>query len=111
MAGQTLTDAAAGIIWLRLASAEASLGSNLPLLHQSLLQSYPQTVVAAVAPELKAGLTVWGHTPSAMAMMERIKSRFDPHHLLNPDRYLFSGAQLPLAIAGEQPKTVEVEAS
>jgi glycolate oxidase FAD binding subunit len=106
-----LTDAASGIIWLRLAAAAETLATGLPQLHRKLLQSYPQTVVAAAAPELKVGLSVWGQAPNALALMARIKSQFDPHHLLNPDRYLFNRSPLPLAVAGRQSEAREREAS
>jgi D-lactate dehydrogenase (cytochrome) len=111
LASQTLTDAASGIIWLRLAAAAETLATGLPQLHRKLLQSYPQTVVAAAAPELKVGLSVWGQAPNALALMARIKSQFDPHHLLNPDRYLFNRSPLPLAVAGRQSEAREREAS
>ncbi|HMR64321.1 MAG TPA: FAD-linked oxidase C-terminal domain-containing protein [Anaerolineae bacterium] len=109
LAGQTLTDAASGIIWLRLTAAEETMVAGLPRLHEKLLQRYPQTVIGAAPPELKAGLSIWGQPPNALALMRRIKSQFDPHHLLNPARYLFSPASLPQAVAGEQSKSVEVE--
>jgi glycolate oxidase FAD binding subunit len=88
LAAQTLVDAANGIIWLKLAAGDKALADGLPRLHQELLQSWPQTVIAAAAPELKQNLAVWGTPPSAIDLMQRIRRTFDPQQLLNPGRFL-----------------------
>jgi D-lactate dehydrogenase (cytochrome) len=88
LAARTLADAATGVIWLRLAPAEKPVSGSLSALQWRLLQDWPQTIVAAAGPELKADLAVWGEPPDALKVMARIKSRFDPQNLLNPGRYL-----------------------
>jgi D-lactate dehydrogenase (cytochrome) len=85
----TLTDAALGVLWLRVRANHNSLATRLPELHHHLCQQWPQTVVAACPMELKNELTVWGQPPPAWALMKTIKTRFDPGNLLNPNRYLF----------------------
>jgi glycolate oxidase FAD binding subunit len=38
----------------------------------------------------KQQLDSWGYSGNALSMMQRIKSQFDPHHLLNPGRFVGS---------------------
>ncbi|MDH7499636.1 MAG: FAD-linked oxidase C-terminal domain-containing protein, partial [candidate division NC10 bacterium] len=37
---------------------------------------------------LKEGMDVWGTGGKAVALMSRLKNRFDPQGVLNPGRYL-----------------------
>ena len=84
----TLTDAANGIIWLRVQHAAEQLAQALPPFVACLQQQWPQTVVAAAAPEVKQTLDVWGRPPNALSLMQRIRHKFDPQEMLNKDRYL-----------------------
>lgn len=84
----TLVDAAAGVVWLRVATQAGSLADQLPKLHQQLTAHWPQSVVAACPPAAKRSFTVWGEPPQAIKVMQRIKQRFDPQNLLNPGRYI-----------------------
>jgi len=84
----SLVDAASGVIWVRVQAEAGQLAENLAPLQQQLLAVAPQTVIAACPPELKPGLNVWGRPPKAAALMQRIRNRFDPLHILNPKRYL-----------------------
>ncbi len=77
-----LADAASGVIWLRLG------GDNLAAQHSLLLARWPQTVVAAAAPEIKPGVAGWGRPPQALAVMQRLRNAFDPQGILNAGRYL-----------------------
>lgn len=83
-----LTDAALGVIWLRLTAPAEHLAANLPILQQQLQQRWPQTVVAACPPKLKAQLNIWGQAPAALKLMQTIKQRFDAPNLLNPGRFV-----------------------
>ncbi len=94
LAPHTLTDAANGIIWLRLTAGDEALNHGLPALHKQLLQQWPQTIIAAAPPELKNNLSVWGQPPHALNLMQRIKTRFDPQGVLNPGRYLVDSERL-----------------
>jgi glycolate oxidase FAD binding subunit len=89
LTGETLTDAATGVVWLRLRAEAGDLANRLPGLHRQLTQRWPQTIVAACASKVKNGLKVWGAPPAAISLMQTIKRQFDPHHLLNPNRFLF----------------------
>ena len=44
-------------------------------------------VLRCAAPEVKAGLDVWGPVP-ALALMRRLKDEFDPQHRLSPGRFV-----------------------
>jgi glycolate oxidase FAD binding subunit len=47
---------------------------------------------AVVVASKLAGLTphiVWGGRTEAIVLLERIKQKFDPHHILNPGRFVF----------------------
>ena len=35
-----------------------------------------------------AGLDPWGAPPSSLALMQRLKDRWDPAHILNPHAFL-----------------------
>ena len=45
-------------------------------------------VVEGCHPSVKAQMDVWGDAPEAMALMRRVKEQLDPHHLLNPGRFV-----------------------
>jgi D-lactate dehydrogenase (cytochrome) len=88
LSAQTLTDAGAGVIWLKLSGGNQPLADSLAALHPHLLARWPQTVVAAAAPEVKQAVRVWGAEPAASGLMRRIKAQFDPQNLLNRGVYL-----------------------
>ncbi len=39
-------------------------------------------------PALKAAFDVWGPSPQGMSIMQNLKQTFDPHHILNPGRFV-----------------------
>ncbi|ABW27744.1 FAD-binding oxidoreductase [Acaryochloris marina] len=39
-------------------------------------------------PVLKRSLDVWGYPGNALASMKQLKQQFDPHNILNPDRFV-----------------------
>jgi glycolate oxidase FAD binding subunit len=45
-------------------------------------------VIAAAPGELHAAIDPWGPAPSAFAVMQRLKQRFDPERRLNPGRFV-----------------------
>jgi glycolate oxidase FAD binding subunit len=89
LSSTVLADAALGVVWLRLRADMRDFAARLPALQPQLSRRWPQTVVAACAVELKAGLNIWGSPPATLGLMQTIKRQFDPHGLLNPGRYLF----------------------
>ncbi len=40
------------------------------------------------APALKTAFDVWGPSPQGMSIMQNLKQTFDPHHILNPGRFV-----------------------
>ena len=40
------------------------------------------------SPALKAAFDVWGPSPQGMSIMQNLKQTFDPHHILNPGRFV-----------------------
>lgn len=45
-------------------------------------------VVEAAPPELRSSVDAWGPAPSGLAIMQGLKQRFDPEHVLNPGRFI-----------------------
>lgn len=57
------------------------------------LRSYCQNAqgfltVLDAPPALKRSLDVWGYPGNALASMKQLKQQFDPHNILNPDRFV-----------------------
>lgn len=76
--------ALSGLAYLRLRGEQSALAAW----HAALLAAWPQLVVLAGPPELRAKLPIWGHEGNNLALMRRIRQEFDPDGLLNPGRYL-----------------------
>lgn len=56
---------------------------------RELTSSLKGSLVIEDAPrELKSGIDVWGDMGSALPLMKRIKSSFDPRGILNPGRFI-----------------------
>ncbi len=83
-----LADAANGIIWAKVRSSRAGSSETSANLIAKWAQRWPQLTVAAAGADLKESTPVWGAAPAALALMERIKARFDAQNLLNPGRFL-----------------------
>jgi glycolate oxidase FAD binding subunit len=84
-----IADLVTGTIWL------ASLANKSPASHFADLISLAQqhhghAVMFAAAPELKAGIEVWGPSARSHPLMREIKQQFDPKGLLNPGRFIGS---------------------
>jgi glycolate oxidase FAD binding subunit len=45
-------------------------------------------IVTGGAAQLPAGYDAWGDVGPALAIMQRIKERFDPNGILNPGRFV-----------------------
>lgn len=44
--------------------------------------------VLEAPPALKRSFDLWGYTGNALASMQQLKQHFDPHNILNPDRFV-----------------------
>jgi len=76
-----------GTIWVSLDATPTSAAwferlSTLAGNHQG------HAVMTAAPPQFKAGLDVWGPAPPSLPLMREIKEQFDPHHILNPGRFI-----------------------
>ena len=77
-----------GIGTLRLTGeveALQSLAAKMRL-HCETHQGYLSLLAAPL--EIKQSLEVWGYPGNAIAPMQKLKAQFDPHHLLNPGRFV-----------------------
>lgn len=105
-----LSDLATGTLWLRLSEADDALAPGMPvgdsaaegeavgrallyatalrLTLEALIRRYRLVTTLACPAQLKAGLAVWGADPSGLDLMREVKRRFDPHHRLNPGRFV-----------------------
>jgi D-lactate dehydrogenase (cytochrome) len=84
----SLADAGVGTLWIRVEGPDSSPERALASLLARLRREWPQTVLAAAADAAKESFSVWGAAPEGLHLMERIRHRFDPAGLLNPQRYL-----------------------
>jgi glycolate oxidase FAD binding subunit len=54
----------------------------------SIVREGGNLVVMSALPTLKAAVDVWGSVGNALAIMQELKQRFDPHRMLNPGRFV-----------------------
>ncbi len=76
-----------GLIYVRVTGAGAALPAAVDALRQRASGRRGSLVVQSAPPALARQLDVWGPAP-ALAMMRRLKDRFDPHVTLNPGRFV-----------------------
>ncbi|MBA2311240.1 MAG: FAD-binding oxidoreductase [Actinobacteria bacterium] len=88
--GATLVGRAGlGISWLSLPASEPN--TLISAIEEMRSELSPRACVLLDAPEeVRAGVDVWGreHDEGALALMRRVKSRFDPAGLCSPGRFL-----------------------
>lgn len=51
-------------------------------------QAHGFLTVLEAPPELKQTVDIWGYAGNALASMQQLKQQFDPHKILNPDRFV-----------------------
>lgn len=101
-----LADAANGVLWLRVTAPAVQASTMIARWRLR----WPQTIVAAASEAVKAQLHLWGATPAALSVMQRLKQHFDPQGILNAGRDLVSASLLHAAAQAAEPKTVKREA-
>ncbi|OFX33061.1 MAG: hypothetical protein A2Z07_00710 [Armatimonadetes bacterium RBG_16_67_12] len=84
-----VVDLGTGTVWIGF-DAATSAASALPGL-RALVERVSGNLLAARAPrEVKALADVWSPSPPprALEIMRDLKQSFDPHHILNPGRFV-----------------------
>jgi FAD/FMN-containing dehydrogenase len=70
------------------ASAETSeVASAVEKVRQQVMEAGGRLVVESAPADVKRLLDVWGPPTGPVALMQQLKDRLDPHHLLNRGRY------------------------
>jgi glycolate oxidase FAD binding subunit len=80
-------DASMGTIWLVFPANKATL-ARFSEIERMAREWRGHAVVFSAPAALKAAVDVWGTSPPTLSLMREIKSRFDPHELLNPGRFV-----------------------
>lgn len=76
-----------GLLDVRLEGAEPAIAAGA--IRELRTTVRPGHVIVLAAPlEVKREIDVWGPTGDSIDLMRRVKDRFDPHHLLNPGRFV-----------------------
>lgn len=83
----TLAHCGSGTVWVAM-MADPSCVQWFSKLISVAQEHGGHAVMAAATPALKKGVDVWGPPPPSLDIMREIKRRFDPHDLLNPDRFV-----------------------
>jgi glycolate oxidase FAD binding subunit len=76
-----------GIVHARLHGTPEALITAIATLRQQAMARQGSLVVTQVLPSLAQQLDIWGPVPS-LAIMQQLKSRFDPQSTLNPGRFV-----------------------
>jgi glycolate oxidase FAD binding subunit len=82
-----ISDALAGVIWIR-AAAQQGAAEQFARIGALARAQGGHAIMLGAPPEIKNSVDVWGAAPPAVSLMREIKRRFDPHHLLNPGRFV-----------------------
>jgi glycolate oxidase FAD binding subunit len=80
-------DTTAGVIWVE-ALPNRGAAAQFPKLIALAQQQRGHALMFAAPLELKQAIDVWGPSAPTLALMREIKRQFDPHGILNPDRFL-----------------------
>jgi glycolate oxidase FAD binding subunit len=82
-------DGSRSCLWYPLVGAALSGAERIDPAQVARLRGRLTTVIVERAPLAdRAGLDAWGPPPPSFAIMERLKSRFDPDRLCNPGRFV-----------------------
>jgi glycolate oxidase FAD binding subunit len=84
--GSLVGRAALGLSWVELPAGPGNLPGRVEELRRDLA---PFSCTVLDAPdEVRNKVDVWGHDPSALAVMRRLKGRFDPAGVCNPGLFV-----------------------
>jgi glycolate oxidase FAD binding subunit len=84
--GSLVGRAALGLSWVDLPARPGDLAGRVEELRRDLTP-FPCTVLDA-PDEVRSKVDVWGHDPSAVALMRRLKGSFDPAGVCNPGMFV-----------------------
>ena len=87
-AGPLCIDYAAGHVYLRVVATATATAEQLADLRRTALGMDGYAVLLETHAARAAGLDPWGAPPSSRALMQRLKDRWDPAHILNPHAFL-----------------------
>ncbi|MBV9705825.1 MAG: FAD-binding oxidoreductase [Chloroflexi bacterium] len=76
-----------GLVFVHLCGDDAALVTAIRELRQVATAARGSLIVVEAPPELMQQLDAWGPSP-ALAVMRRLKTRFDPHSTLNAGRFV-----------------------
>jgi glycolate oxidase FAD binding subunit len=84
-----VVDLGTGTIWIGFDDVRMA-SQALPSLRGLVAREGGNLLAARVPPEAKALADVWSPTPPprVLEIMRRLKQSFDPHHILNPGRFV-----------------------
>lgn len=85
--GKIYAGSGLGIVQLPIGSSSESSQVLLALRQFCQTQGGFFTVLAA-PPDLKQKIDLWGYPGNALPIMQRLKTQFDPEHLLSPHRFV-----------------------
>jgi glycolate oxidase FAD binding subunit len=86
---ETIVDVMNGDVIARVSDLDArALGAKLEAFDDALHAAHPPSRTIGGAHPLRTQLQVWGAVPDAIALMRRLKQRFDPAGTFNPGRFV-----------------------
>ncbi len=90
LAAAVAAHAGTGVVWVGwpAVSEPAAVRPAVEQLRRAVAAYDGSVVVAAAPPAVKAGMDVWGPVGDALALMRRVKERFDPESRLSPGRFV-----------------------
>ncbi len=91
LASATLTRAGTGIVysylWTQADASDAALASSCESLVRQTEQLGGRAIVEWAPMNVKEKINIWGSLRDDFALMQLLKSQFDPHGILNPGRF------------------------
>ncbi|MCB0131460.1 MAG: hypothetical protein KDD78_11445, partial [Caldilineaceae bacterium] len=87
---QTCIDCGAGLVYLRLPAQEGEDWSAQLATVRTAARACQGYAIVLAAPAAAAtdAMDPWGHVPSALGVMQRLKARLDPAGILNPQVFV-----------------------
>jgi glycolate oxidase FAD binding subunit len=87
-----VADVGSGIVYVRVGQPEdgpeAVFAWALWALQTELVRRWGGSVVLSCPTVAKENLPIWGREPPGLPVMQALKTRFDPHAILNPGRFV-----------------------
>ena len=84
-----LFDVMNGDVFLRVSERDSrAFAEKIEACDDDFRRIDPRSAIVAGEAPIRASLNAWGSDPHAIALMRRLKERFDPHATLNPGRFV-----------------------